>query len=292
MFIYRLDFRCNFESAEKKHSNVVVKEEWKFDEDQEDPLDTDSELSEEPSKKVLKFIKREYPSSSSGPTSSPFSRKTSSTFVIKTIDELSYDADELNNTEELNMLLLKFFIECDVPLSAIGSQNLKTFLEKLKPSYAIVLPDEETFGTVTLNNVYQTALDEVRLRKVENFTLVLSREMKASRKVINVHAKPTFRPAIFFTNIDCEDGNFDGDDLLENIVEDVESQFHGKVVSTIDNCLSNTIIARPELRDFMTKCQKKLIETVAATASNPQLNARVEDTLRALNVDYSRDVNK
>lgn len=121
-------------------------------------------------------------------------------------------------------------------------------------------------------------------------SLLLSQEQNEGEKVINVHVKPALKPAVLFYKIQSQDGNLNDEELLENLVDDVETQFHGKVVSIVENCQINSAAVKPELKSFTTKCQQKLIDTVVATASDPQLKAEVENILKSLE-NYSHDRN-
>lgn len=248
-----------------------MKEEWNLE---EDSFNSDYEHFEQPC--------FEYPSSST--YASP-SKKPTSFFVGTSSDHLS-----ANDTAELNCLLLKFFVEFDIPLSAIESPNLKAFLKKLGPEYAKVLPDEETFQTVILDDLYQSSLYQVQSKKIQNYSLLLTQDQSEGEKVINVHVKPAHKPAVLFYKIQSQDGTLDDEKLLGELVDDVETKFHGKVVSIVENCL-NPVVVKPELKNFTAKCQEKLIDIVAATASDPQLKTEVKKILKALKY-YSHDRNR
>lgn len=129
-----------------------MKEEWKF---QDDSLDAESGSIGQSSSSQAP-LKRDLPSS---------------------INISSSTKKHKPSTDEDLNCLLKFFLENDVPLSAINSHNLRKFLEKLKPGYLNSLPDEETFKTIILDNLYQTVLDEVLSKKAQNFTLILSHNL-------------------------------------------------------------------------------------------------------------------
>ena len=78
---------------------------------------------------------------------------------------------KIDDNSVVNMLIVEFLIQWDVPFEAISSSTLQEAMKKLRPAYK--LPSENSINNI-IDEIYSQKLQKLQPSTITNATLILS----------------------------------------------------------------------------------------------------------------------